>query len=378
MTKVSLIKQDSYELESLKKTIKQSLSNIIDIKEIFSNNKKVLIKVNAVSNMKQDLGYTTNPSFLKALIQVLKEFPVKIYVGDNPPFKDLKQVLKGNGMYKVIIDENVELIDNIPSTTIKTSRPIKFSEFNVSKNFVEADIMINVPKLKTHSLSYLSCAEKNLFGLIYGLQKANWHVKASDPHSFGCLINDLYIATKECFKENHLIHLCDAITCLEGDGPTTGGTTKHIGAIICSTSAISLDQIALKVASLDASKSFITSIALENKLEDTSFYKIELIGNSIDEFKDNFLKEPLKPLRSIKILEKQFIKNILLEHPIIDYNKCLKCGSCVKICPPHTMKMTKSGEIPHLNPKKCIRCWCCSEVCQLRQSLRLKDHCLEE
>lgn len=357
---VSLLQQDNYDLLTLKETIFQSLNNVIDLKEHFKDGKKVLIKVNAVSNLKADFGYTTNPVFLQALIQVLKDYDVDIYVGDNPPFKELKQVLKGNGMFTVIEEENVKIIDNVPSTIIKTSTPLKFPEFNVSKNFMEMDIIINIPKLKTHSLSYLSCAQKNLFGFIYGLQKANWHVKASDPHQFGCMINDLYKAITESFSGKPLLHLVDAIVCLEGDGPTTGGQAKFIGAIIASNSAIACDIVALKLVKLDLNKSFITTIALENKLDNIEINNLEIIGTSLESFQNQALRAPEKPLRSLKILEKQFVKNLLLEHPIIDYNKCIKCGACAKICPPQTMKMK---DHPKLNKNKCIRCWCCSEVC---------------
>jgi formate hydrogenlyase subunit 6/NADH:ubiquinone oxidoreductase subunit I len=56
------------------------------------------------------------------------------------------------------------------------------------------------------------------------------------------------------------------------------------------------------------------------------------------------------------------VKNLLLEHPKFDKDKCIKCGECAKICPPHALTMIKK-ELPKLKSSNCIRCWCCAEVC---------------
>ena len=359
MHNVSIIKQENYNLDQLKNNIKQSLNNIINMDEIFTEGKTVMLKVNAVSNMNYEHGYTTHPDFLRALIKVLKEYPVKIIVGDNHPFQNIKSTLKGNGVLKVIEEENVQLANNHDLKNITSSNFLQYNSFKVSKEFVEADIMINLPKLKTHSFTYFSCAQKNLFGLIYGLEKANWHVIANNPKDFGIMINDLYCITKEQFKENHLIHLCDAIECLQGDGPTTGGNKTKMNVIFASTSGVALDIVGLKMAGLDLEKSFITTTALNNNIELSNKDDIEIVGNYFGEYT---LEEPIKPIGSIKILNNQFMKNLLLEHPIVDKDKCLKCGACATICPKHTMKI-KKGEYPKLSKNQCIRCWCCSEVC---------------
>ena len=359
MQKVSLIRQDNYNLDELIISIRQSLKNIINMDEIFTEGKTVMLKVNAVSNMNYEHGYTTHPMFLKALIKVLKDYPVNIIVGDNHPFSSIKSTLKGNGVLKVIEEENVTLADNNELKEISRKDFLQYGSFKVSKSFVEADIMINLPKLKTHSFTYFSCAQKNLFGLIYGLEKANWHVIANNPKDFGTMINDLYCTTKAQFKENHLIHLCDAVECLQGDGPTTGGNKTKMNAVIASTSGVALDIVGLKMAGLDLEKSFITTIALKNNIELSDKDDIELIGNIFEQYS---LEEPIKPIGAISFLNNQLMKNLLLEHPVVDKSKCLKCGACAKICPKQTMKIEK-GAYPKLKANKCIRCWCCSEVC---------------
>ena len=310
--------------------------------------------------MKHELGYTSHPLFVKALIQVLKEYDVKIIVGDNPPFKDIKSVLKGNGIYKVLQEENIEIAENSKLIHLENNNTLKYKQFDFSESFVNADILINLPKLKTHSFTYFSCAQKNLFGMIYGLTKADWHVKANNPKDFGMLINDIYTTTKSQYQKDHYINLCDAVIGLEGDGPTTGGTSQELGAIICSTSGVAADIVGIKLAGLDLSKSFITTTAIENKIEVQDETDYEVIG---DELFTKKFQEPEKTNAGIKLLEKQFMKNLLLEHPVIDHSKCIGCGNCAKICPAKTMIKNEKDKYPHLNKHTCIRCWCCAEVC---------------
>ena len=118
MTKVSLFKCDDYHLEDLKAIIQKSFEALGGLNNLINESDVVFLKVNAVSNLPSHLGYTTNPIFLKAMIQVVKETGCKIIVGDNPPFHNLKKTLKGNGMLAICEEEQVEICDNTILTTI--------------------------------------------------------------------------------------------------------------------------------------------------------------------------------------------------------------------------------------------------------------------
>lgn len=364
MSKVVIKKCCEYELDDVKEKIEESFDYLGGIEKLISPNARVFIKCNCVGPFDKDSGITTHPIIAKAVLQLVKERTKNIIIGDNPATRDIVFTLKKNGLYDIINEENVTIVNGKKTTKIYNSTAKIYNEFEVSEEMVDADVFINLPKLKTHSLAYMTCAEKNFFGLIFGLNKAAWHVKASNPLEFGEAINDLYGAVLETFKNKNIINICDGILGLEGEGPSTGGLKKKANVIITSLDAVSLDRVACELVKLDNNKCFITNIANERNYGNGDINKIELLGDKLDEFKDVAFLAPKDSLSivGLKILKIKPLRNLLLEHPKIDHNLCIRCGECAKICPPHTMKIEK-GKFPKLNSTKCIRCWCCAEVC---------------
>lgn len=364
MSKVVLKYCNEYSLELIKKHIKDSLELLGGLDSLIKPNDKVFIKCNCVGPFDKNLGITTHPIFVKAVLEIVKEKTNNIIIGDNPATRDITFTLKKNGIYEVIQNENIQIINGKDTKKIYNSNANIYNEFEVSKEMVDVNVLINLPKLKTHALAYMTVAQKNFFGFIYGLNKAGWHVKANNPLEFGNAINDLYGAILEEFKDKTIINICDGILGLEGEGPSTGGISKKANAIITSLDAVSLDRVASEVVHLDSDKCFITKIADERKYGVGKLENIELLGDSLELFKNiNFLapKDSLGNF-GLRILKIKPLRNILLEHPQIDTNLCIRCGECAKICPPHTMKIAP-GKYPKLNNQKCIRCWCCAEVC---------------
>jgi uncharacterized protein (DUF362 family)/Pyruvate/2-oxoacid:ferredoxin oxidoreductase delta subunit len=361
--KVALLKCESYDLHVVKEKIRESL-NLIDGFDQIKKDAKVFIKLNCVGPFNKDQAITTHPVFVQAVIQLVKEKTHNIIIGDNPATKELLLTLKTNGIYNVIVEENVQIVNGKEPITIKNPNPKIYNSFNVSKEMIEVDVMINLPKLKTHALAYMTVAQKNLFGLIYGLSKAGWHVKASNPLQFGEAINDLYGAILNTFKDKTIIHICDGIMGLEGEGPGSSGIPKASNVILASNDAISLDRVAVELVHLDHKKLFINNIGTERGLGVGDLKDIEIVGNKLSDFEDLYFLAPLDSLgiAGLKLLKIKGFRNLILEHPKIDLKKCIKCGECAHICPPKAMTI-EPKRYPKVKASTCIRCWCCSEVC---------------
>ena len=341
------------------------LDSVLDNGNVVKKGMVVFLKTNALSPHPASRAITTHPEVVRAVIRYLKKYDVRIIVGDNPATKEMKTVYKVNGTLSVIEEEKVEMAENSELKVIEADNYKRYKEFNVSKQIIEADILINMPKLKTHGLAYFTGAEKNLFGTIYGLEKAQWHVKSSTPLEFGEAMTDLYSAIKKEMKDKVFVNLMDGIEGLEGEGPSTGGSKKEANVLLASKDAVALDRVAMEIVKLDSSKSFISIITNNRGLGEFNLENIKILGDDLSLFK-NIKFEPAKieevGIRALKLVNKYNIKNLVLEHPKFDKKTCIKCGECKKICPPQAISMEK-GETPNVSKNKCIRCWCCTEVC---------------
>lgn len=369
MMQVAIKKCFEYDVDLIYNNIIQSIDLInIENKELIKENDTVFIKLNLVGPFEKERGITTHPTFLKAIIRYVKKYTNNIIVGDNPAVRDQIFTMKKTGIYDVIKEENVQILDQKKTKTITYSNYKVYNKFEVTSEMIDCDVLINLPKLKTHSLAYMTCAQKNFFGTIYGLNKSSWHVKANSPLEFADAINDLYGAILEQMTNKTMIHICDGIVGLEGEGPSSAGITKKANIILTSFDAVSLDRVACEVTKLNHQKLFITNTACVRKIGEGDINNIEILGDSLNDFQDLSFLEPKDSLSNfgLKILKIKPLRNLLLEHPVIEESKCIKCGECVKICPPKTMIIKKKdGKVsfPKLKAINCIRCWCCSEVC---------------
>lgn len=361
---VSLVKCDTYEYDTVHAKTVKAIDYLGGFASLIKPNDRVFIKLNCVGPFEASKHITTHPAIFKAVVCEVLKITNNIIVGDNPATKDIVYTLKKNGLFNICEEFNLQILNGKDSINIYNEHAKIHKEFEVSKEMIEADVLINMPKLKTHSLAYITCAEKNFFGFIYGLKKAGWHVKSNNPLQFGESINDLYGAVLKAYSNKTIINICDGIVGLEGEGPSTGGSPKQANAIIASLDAVSLDRVAVEVMGLDYNKSFINTIANERNLGVGSLDYISILGDSLNGFKDIVFEAPKDSLSilGLRLLKIKPLRNIVLEHPVINHDKCLRCGECVKICPPHTMQI-KKGKFPRLQTTKCIRCWCCAEVC---------------
>ena len=350
---------------NIKEQITYLLDNLLK-GETIKEGMNVFVKTNALSPHPKERAITTHPYVVREIVNYFKKYNVNIIVGDNPATKELTTVYKVNGTMDVIKETGVKLANNKELKVISAREYKRYRDFNVSREMMECDILVNVPKLKTHGLAYFTGAQKNLFGTIYGLEKAQWHVKSSSPLEFGEAMSDLYSAIKEEMKDKIFINLMDGIEGLEGEGPATGGNKKIANVLLGSKDAIALDRVAIELVKLDYKKSFISILSSDRGLGEFDINKIIINGDDLSKF-DDVKFEPAKVeeigIRSLKLLnDHRLIKNMVLEHPVFDKEKCIKCGECKKICPPGAICM-EDRNVPTVKKGTCIRCWCCQEVC---------------
>ncbi len=345
--KVAIVRCKSYEQSEIDRAIKKLLE-LLDFPSEKFKHKKVLIKPNVVGYYKENLNaIITNPSIVKSLLKQFK----KAVIGESS-FTDTENNLRKTGYWKLkpIVLEEKRLIK------IKDNKAKILKHFYIPKIIRGTDLIINVPKLKTHTLVKMTGAIKNLYGCIPGGVKQLYHRKARGEEKFSNLLVDIYQNIKP------ELNIMDAIIAMEGEGPSSG-KPKKVGLLLASKNAVSLDIVAAKLMGYKVRDIFFINEAVKRKLGN---YNIEIIGD----LKEIPNLKFQKPSRFKRAMAKAALLDVTKEEIIVNKNKCVKCGLCTRKCP---MKAISLKPFPEINKKKCIRCFCCIEICP-HHALSLKDN----
>lgn len=353
MTKVSILKCEDYNVEKIIKVIKKSLENI---NFPIPQNKTILLKPNVLGQRKPETAVDTHPAIVDALCTILKNN--EIWIGDSAGITDYggtKEAFKISGIEEVAKKHNAKLISFEGSERKEIMDPNGkvIKRFILAKEPFEADLIINLPKLKTHVLMKYTGAVKNMFGCIPGGGKSEKHAVAPNEDMFANLLLDIY--------QNVTPHLniMDAIIGLEGDGPGSAGMPKKVGLILASQDAVALDIEASKIIGFNPLDIKTTKYAIERELS-KKIEGIESIGEK--DFKIDF-KKPTKKSKLIKKMPLpivKFIFNLTSRRPYVKKQKCKKCNICAKVCPVDAIKL---DPYPKFNRKTCVLCYCCHENC---------------
>ncbi|MCL2485680.1 MAG: DUF362 domain-containing protein [Endomicrobia bacterium] len=357
MTKISLLKCSDY--NKANPAVKEAVKLLGGISNFVKPGEKILIKPNLLSPKYPERAVTTHPEIVRAVIQLVKQAGATPIVGDSPggALRDIKNLWKVTGMEEICREEKVELVN----FEAAGSKEIDINDKNIKKvsfsNVVlNCDGIINLPKLKTHSLMTFTAGVKNLYGCIPGLRKVEYHKYASKNKDFADLLTNIYLFLKDKIR----FTLIDGIYGMEGNGPS-GGDVRKMEIIAASADTAVLDAYILDALKLDVSKNNVSkNLGISKKdIEGSS-----IIGNDIKSFDFKNFKFP--KIRILDYIPKSLVKTLgifLWVKAKINEKKCLKCMLCVKSCPVDAIKVENDKKYPYVINSKCISCFCCHEMC---------------
>lgn len=316
--------------------------------------KKVLIKPNLLRASEAREGIVTHPEVLRAVVQKVEALrPASIVVGDNPglisyganeeSFRQTGLMEAAGKYYRNIGNDSVNIGFN----------PDFVPAVSVSRIVLDADIIISLPKFKTHGLTVMTGAIKNSYGFLPGAQKANLHKVAGSPRRFHEVIVDVFR-----IRAPDLI-LVDAVVGMEGNGPASPHL-RDIGLILASDNAVALDAVIATMMGCEPGRLRFLQKAHEMGLGDYDLDRINVIGElpRLSDFK-------LPPLGGEAIAGDDAIQAMIhsrtLLRPQADPQACTGCGTCCDQCP--VSALTMSDGLPVVDSSICITCFCCQEMC---------------
>ncbi|NLI61014.1 MAG: DUF362 domain-containing protein [Clostridiales bacterium] len=365
MDKVSLIKCNSYELDEVEDALEKSLRLIGGIDSYIKPGMKVLVKCNLLMKKKPEECTTTHPTVVEALVKRLQAINAIPIIGDSPGGLFTPRLLSGiytaSGMADVAQRTGAELNYNTNSMEVSYPEGRVVKKLTVMELLKEVDAVISVAKLKTHGMTLYTGAVKNLFGVIPGMTKAEYHLRMKKVEDFTGALVDI------CGYVKPVLSIMDGVMGMEGDGPSAG-TPRKIGAILASDSPYALDLVCASLVGIDPERVPTVQRAVERGLSSYDLDDIELLGDSFDELLIEDFKLPVTG--EISFLHRAFGSNSqlasFLNHhlgpkPYFNYDECIGCGDCQRYCPPKAIEMVNRKPVVDL--KECIRCYCCQELC---------------
>ena len=361
--KVAIVKCSSYSSSELYNSIKTAINISLDNNKNAVNfkGKTVLLKPNILSGALPEKAVTTHPEFVKQCIFCIKELGAgKVIVGDSPGYQSSDSAGKRSGILKAVTEAGGEWEDFSDYIEVTNPKGLLVKSFNLASAIKKADIIISLPKMKTHQLLYYTGGMKNLFGMVPGFQKSAFHLRFQERELFARMIIDLNLIVKPQFT------IMDAIAAMEGHGPGSG-TPKHVGLVLASKNILALDIAASAIMGYDPEEIPTITEALARKEWLDDFFGFEIAGEKIEDVKIHDFKK-IKILSDITMFRSRMpsflynaVRRAVIKKPVINHKECIKCANCVGICPAKAISSLHKKII--IDYKKCITCYCCHEIC---------------
>lgn len=351
---VSIVKCPNYDENKVLSGLRRSIDLIGGIQTFVKKGHHVLLKPNLLYGKSPEKAVTTHPAIVKGVIEIVREAGGVPFIGDSPSIGSLMKAAEKAGIKAVA--------DGMKCPLVEFNRPVFppngkgkiFKQLEIDQTVLEADVIINLPKWKTHVQMLLTLGVKNLFGCIPGPRKALWHLKAGeDRKTFAQILVDLYQVIQPSLT------LLDGIVGMEGNGPNSGRPIP-LGLILASGDSLSLDQIVCDLLGISRKSLLTNRVAFEQGLGKD---KIDVVGERVEDVKiSNFQFPTLSQMDwNLPGFLTKALKNAFTSRPFIEEERCKACDRCEEICPPKAL--ARKGKDLIFDYEQCIRCFCCVEVC---------------
>jgi uncharacterized protein (DUF362 family) len=227
-----------------------------------------------------------------------------------------------------------------------------YREFILGEDPDDFEIIINLPKLKTHVMMGLTLGVKNTFGFIHALDKAKWHLRAgTDKMIFASILIDIHNIVKPS------ITIVDGIIGMDGDGPGSG-RVRNMGLVALSKNAFVLDRYIEQLAGIPFPLPITSKAKEHHMVPDCETINVGLPVSFVDDFQ---MPGTMDTNWNLPDMARKVLKNVFIKKPKLKKGLCKGCGVCTHVCPAGAISINEKAVL--FDYKKCIRCYCCHEMC---------------
>jgi len=316
--------------------------------------KRVWVKPNLLGAHPPEAGVTTDPELVRSVVRELKRRGAAlIRVYDNPGGSlstDVETFIRPTG----VIEASEGAFATAPQTPVVLRLRSRFvPAVPVSIFISDSDVILNLPVFKTHALTILTGAVKNLFGIIPGGHKSFLHTVTRTADEFAELLVDIYQAVPV-----PVLTIMDATRGMDGQNGPSGGRVLSIGRILAGANPVAVDSVMAMMAGARPSAVPTNRIAAERGLGPADPEAIDVVGDFgvVPGFK---LPSPQVAAMATG-LAGSAVYRLLQRRPLCRRRLCTRCRRCADNCPVQAITLSP---YPVIDRHKCIMCYCCAELC---------------
>ena len=303
---IALIRCNDYSQPKITQAIATQFELLGGLEKFVSPGDTVLLKPNFIAPKSRRCAAQTDPAVLIETARLLKDFGAKPFIGDSPAWGNVFSCIKA-----LKLEEPLRKLD-VPVKQLNKPKKcligIHDTKVGISSVALDADVIINLPKFKSHQQLTATFAVKNMFGCVSGKKKTYWHfAKGKHPDDFCELLIEIYRFL------NPALTIIDAVIAMDGQGPVRG-RARPLGWIIGGINPIVCETICAKLVDINPENLPIIKTATQLGFGVSNPEKIEIKG---DDFLKNictdFKPAQLVPIRfSLPHVCKSILKQILM------------------------------------------------------------------
>lgn len=358
---VALLRSTEYATEQIEAAVRHAVELLGGMSRFVQPGQRVLVKPNLLQASDPAKSIITHPTVVRAVVRLVQEAGAQVLIADNPFVPPISQrgwdsLYERTGYAAIAAETGAELNESIVPLQRPHPEGTLIKLVDTSSFLSEVDVVVSVPKLKTHGLMRYTGAVKNLFGTVPGTIKAGYHVKLQTAERFAAMLLDLVSFVRPALT------VMDAVVGMDGDGPAAGQPFA-IGAILAAPDPVALDVAALELVGHKPTSVPTVAEAVARGWTTGRTRDLEILGENLAAMavpgfhlppggrsEMNYVPHFLRPVGT----------RLLVPSPFVN-RRCTGCGLCIENCPVQTISHVDGRARIVLS--NCIRCYCCHEVC---------------